>query len=222
MQQYQLDHTPRWSQDDKMFMVRVHTKKQAQKILDAMLAKYPGSADVLPKSVDELDWNDANDPEIGIVPTTEVPDAGNQESQFADGLGTDVVLLDGPVYPLKESVKPLGFNFERNFNGIPGAVRARGPRPCPCRPPRTERPRRPSCVRARRAGLLGRAGGQRHHRPGRQALRRVGLEGHGVRRRRVSLAVLAALARRPRSPCSRLAAAAVCVTAAPARVCVLC
>ena len=47
--------------------------------------------------------------------------------------------LDGPVYPLKESVKPLGFNFERNFNGIPGAVRARVPRPCPCRPPRTER-----------------------------------------------------------------------------------
>ena len=36
-------------------------------------------------------------------------------------------------------VKPLGFNFERNFNGIPGAVRARVPRPCPCRPPRTER-----------------------------------------------------------------------------------
>ena len=87
------------------------------------------------KTVDELDWNNTNDPEIGIVPTTEVPDQTNHESQFSDfaAMSKDVVLLDGPVFPLKESVKPFGFNFERNFNGIPGAVRAR-PAPCPASP----------------------------------------------------------------------------------------
>ena len=65
-------------------------------------------------------------------------------------MSKDVVLLDGSVFPRKESVKPFGFNFERNFNGIPGAVRAR-PAPCPasplggplgsarpCRPPRAQ------------------------------------------------------------------------------------
>ena len=79
-----------------------------------------------------------------------------------------------------------------------------------------------ACARAAQDYWVAR-GEQRHHRPGRQALQRVGLEGDRVRRRRVSVTVLAALARRPRSPCSRFAAAAVCVPAAPdARVCIVC
>ena len=92
-------------------------------------------------------------------------------------MSKDVVLLDGSVFPRKESVKPFGFNFERNFNGIPGAVRAR-PAPCPASPLGgplgSARPCRPPRARGA-AGLLGRAGEQRHHR---QALPRVGLEGH--------------------------------------------
>ena len=66
--------------------------------------------------------------------------------------------------------------------------------------------------------LLGRAGERRDHRRGRQALQRVGMEGHHLRRRRVSmLAALNDLARRlaphrlrasPPPPCTR-----------PSRVC---
>ena len=120
------------------------------------------------------------------------------------------------------SVKPLGFNFERNFNGIPGAVRARAPRPCPCRPPRTERPRRPPCVRARRAGLLGRAGGQPSTRPPSSSTSGAG------RSPSTTAPSEPRRPRRPRSPPSltrahraRIAAAAVCVPTAPnARMCV--
>ena len=130
-------------------------------------------------------------------------------------MSKDVVLLDGSVFPRKESVKPFGFNFERNFNGIPGAVRAR-PAPCPASPLGgplgSARPCRPPRARGA-AGLLGRAGERRDHRRGRQALQRVGMEGHHLRRRRVSmLAALNDLARRlaphrlrasPPPPCAR-------------------
>lgn len=37
---------------------------------------------------------------------------------------TDIVLLDstkGSLYPIKEKVKPFGFTYVRDFNGIPGA-----------------------------------------------------------------------------------------------------
>ena len=95
----------------------------------------------------------------------------------------------------------LQLNYERNFNSIPGAVRARATL-APAHAARLAlNACRPPCVRAR--GSRRTTGSRRRATtPSTRSSSssRVGLEGHRLRRYAVSLAVLAALARRPRSP----------------------
>tara|TARA_B110000093_G_C12953577_1_gene403847 strand:+ start:1753 stop:2475 length:723 start_codon:yes stop_codon:yes gene_type:complete len=109
-----LDQTLRFDDLPKLFKARVYSKAQAAKILNAMQGMYPGPNEDLPTSIDDCEWNEDTAPQVGIVPTLDTKTSPP----------TDIVLLDstkGSLYPIKEKVKPFGFTYVRDFNGIPGA-----------------------------------------------------------------------------------------------------
>lgn len=109
-----LDQTLRFDDALKLFKARIHTKAQAAKVLVAMRDMYPGPNEDLPPSIDECEWNEETVVEVAIVPTLDTTTTPP----------TDIVLLDctkGSLYPIKEKVKPFGFTYSRDFNGIPGA-----------------------------------------------------------------------------------------------------
>ena len=109
-----LDQTLRFDDALKLFKARIHTKSQAGKVLAAMRDMYPGPHEELPASIEECEWNEETTMEVAIVPTLDTTTTPP----------TDIVLLDctkGSLYPIKEKVKPFGFTYARDFNGIPGA-----------------------------------------------------------------------------------------------------
>ena len=109
---FQLDQQPRWNMDAKAFRLKVYTPVQSQRLLTAMRAKYKESADVLPTSVDDLDWTtDKALPHVDIVPAKQI--VGDNEER-------DVTVLDGNIYPLKETIKAMGFTYVRDLNGMAG------------------------------------------------------------------------------------------------------
>ena len=149
----------------------------------------------MPEEIDPAPWNDDTIAAVAVVPCKKI--TTSEVNGVRDDFESDVILLDGVTYPVKETLKEMGFVWTTDFNGIDGAVSAtRPPQPQPPQaapthsrhtPPDSSRPPPQALTRASAryaAEPLGGAGRDGGGQQGRQALRRPRLERHHLRRRR--------------------------------------
>ena len=94
LSEFLLTESPRWIQASRYFAVKIFTIKQAKDILKILRNIEHKKVNHLPAVVNEEVFNNAKVQHVNII------------------LHDDMCILDGDCYPLKELLKPLGFQFE--------------------------------------------------------------------------------------------------------------
>ena len=102
---------PRWNPDLKCYTFKVHTASQAKEINTALRALDGHEAD-LPENADLAVFDGKEPPMIRLIP--------QDLTHGPTSLSQQVIVLDGDTYPLRDTIKELGFQFTRNFNGEDG------------------------------------------------------------------------------------------------------